>query len=70
MPIVELEHNLQDFELEETLEKALGSIRQKIQRPARKFSQPALEELARAVTGQFDGQMKKMTKRIEAVIQG
>ena len=70
MAAVSFKHNLQDYELEETLEKALGSVRQKIQRPARKFRYPAMETVARRVTVNFDDQMRRMMKRIEAVIRG
>ena len=70
MPQVTLEHNLTDYELKETLEKALSSVGTKIQRPGRKFPQPALETVARRVTVHFDDQLRKMMRRIEAVIRG
>ena len=69
MPEVRIEHNLADYELEETLVKALGNVRTQIQRPARKFRQPALETIARQVTIHFDDQLRKMMRRIEAVIR-
>ena len=67
---VKIEHNLADYELEETLEKAIRSVRTKIQRPTRKFRQPAMETVAKRVTVHFDAQVRQMMKRIEAVIQG
>jgi hypothetical protein len=70
MQPVTLEHNLTDFELEETLEKALGTLRMKIQRPQRKFHQPAMETVSKRVRAHCDDQTKRMLKRIEAVILG
>ena len=70
MGSVKIEHNLSDAELTEVLEKALVSVRTKIERPARKFRQPAMETVAKRVTSQFDAQFSKMMKRIEKVIRG
>ena len=65
---VTFSHNLQDHELEETLEKALGAVREKIQKPSREFRQPAMAAIAKRVNLHFDDQMKRMLKRIEAVV--
>jgi hypothetical protein len=68
MPGVRVEHNLSDRALVEVLEKALGEARKKIPAPARKFDQPVLESLSGRVKAVFDVQMKKMLKRVEAVL--
>jgi len=66
---VRVEHNLSDFELEEALEKALAAARKN--RPlVRKFREPALNIMSERVLSCFDNQMKRMMKRVEAVIQG
>lgn len=70
MPTVNIEHNLADFELEETLEKALKSVRLGIQRPERKFRVPAMEAIATEATRIFGSQMSAMITDITKVIDG
>jgi len=70
MATVNIEHNLTDYELEETLEKALKSIRLNIQRPDRKFKDPALEEIATKATRVFASQMNALVADISEVING
>jgi len=70
MTSVNFEHNLSDYELEETLEKALHSVRLGIQRPKRKFRSPALEAMAVGSTMAFSSQMNSMVAGIEEVISG
>jgi hypothetical protein len=70
MKTVTMEHNLMDYELEDTLEKALGEVRTKIQRPERRFRQPAMETISKRVRLQAGDEMRRMLKRIEAVIKG
>lgn len=70
MPIVNIEHNLMDFELQETFEKALKSVRLGIQRPDRKFKEQALEHSAAKATKIFAKQMESMVSDMEKVING
>ncbi len=70
MATVNIEHNLTDYELEETLEKALKSVRLNIQRPDRKFSDPILEEIATGATRVFANQMNALVADITEVING
>lgn len=70
MPTVNIEHNLADYELEETLEKALRSVRLGIQRPERKFRNKAMEEIATGATRIFSKQMDDMLADMEGIING
>lgn len=68
MTTVSIEHNLADFELETTLEKALRSVRLGIQRPDRKFRNPAMEQIAKDATQVLSKQMDAMIADMERII--
>ena len=68
MKSVNLEHNLEDYELEETLEKALRGVQETIQRPERRFRDPFMETLAERSTEVFSRQITRMNEVIKQVI--
>ncbi|MBI9086809.1 MAG: hypothetical protein JEZ11_24645 [Desulfobacterales bacterium] len=63
-----MEHNLPDDMLEEVLTKALHAVRLGIQRPARKFRAPAMEQFATSATRVFKTQMSALMTDIQGLL--
>lgn len=70
MSEVTLEHNLDDHELVDVLEKAIGRLKAGLERSGRTFNDRYMEFLAVRGTGVFEDQMQRMMQRIERVMAG
>jgi hypothetical protein len=69
MRAVTIEHNLEAYELEEVLEKALKGVRAASQR-IREFDDPFMESRAEKMNRVFKHQTERMNERIEKVLTG